>query len=338
MDKTLKRTLVWGSSGLLLLLLLIVFNQLHQVFLTTSAIHPLLGQVVTGILIILFAIVFVIPIYGFMMLKKPLSLPQEGDIEGQRVYLINLKKRLMKNKHLQDANFIFNETLEVEQQIDEALEILSQKTFVTIKEASNTVFITTAISQNGVFDSLFVLVSLSRMIWKISHIYNQRPQLKETLYLYGNVAATVLMAREIEDLALVDEQLQPIISSMIGESLSHLVPGTTAVANLVMNSVIQGSANAFLTLRVGAMTRRYCEAKKQQNKRWIRRSSTIEACGLLGSVVQDNSKAVIKAFASATKKATIDKTVGKVKQSATKTGDFVKSVFTKTQQDHTIDE
>jgi hypothetical protein len=34
---------------------------------------------------------------------------------------------------------------------------------------------TTAISQNGVLDGFFVLASLSRIVWRISHIYNQKP-------------------------------------------------------------------------------------------------------------------------------------------------------------------
>jgi hypothetical protein len=137
------------------------------------------------------------------------------------------------------------------------------------------------------------------------------------------------MAREIEDLAIMDEQLEPVINSLIGGSLSNLVPGATAVTNLIINSIIQGSANAFLTLRVGIIAKKYSASITKVDKRWIRRSASIEAAGVLGQVVQKNSLSIVKAFVSASKKATIDKTIDKVKSGATKTGDFVKDIFKK---------
>jgi len=226
-------------------------------------------------------------------------------------------------------DFEFQEELLILEQVEKAHEQLDLETVKVIKEASSTVFLTTAISQNGVLDAFFVLSSLSRMVWKISHTYNQRPTFKEILYLYANVAATVLMAREIEDIALMDEQLQPVVNSLIGGTLGNLVPGVTAITNLIVNSVIQGSANAFLTLRVGIIAKKYSASLTKVDKRLIRRSATLEACTLLGVIVQQNSVSIVKAFASASKKATIDKTVDRIRDSANKTGTFVKDIFHK---------
>jgi hypothetical protein len=329
MDKTIKRTLVWTGSGLLLLLILIIINQLNQISIAASVIHPFFGRIVTVFLAILFGVLFLVPAIGFMNLRRPLELPDENDEEAYNSYLLTLKKRFSKNKYLLSAEYVFDENKELKSQIDGALDILNKETIKVINEASSAVFLTTAISQSGVLDGLFVLSNLSRMVWKISHIYNQRPNTKEILYLYANIAATVLMAREIEDLALLDEQLEPVISSLIGGTLSTFVPGATAVANLIVNSVIEGSANAFLTLRVGAMARRYSAATTKVDKRVVRRLATFEACTLLGVVVQQNSVSVVKAFASASKKATLDRTVDKIKEGANKTGSFMKDIFTK---------
>jgi hypothetical protein len=329
MDKTIKRTLAWTGIAFLLLLALIVINQLTQISMTANTINPTFGKIVTIALTIIFSVVFLVPIAGFLQLKKPLELPEAEDEKAYEAYLLILKKRFSKNKYLKEVGFEFDNDKELTIQIEEALSVLNKETVEIINEASSTVFITTAISQNGVLDGFFVLSNLSRMVWKISHIYNQRPNIREVFYLYANVAATVLMAREIEDLAILDEQLEPVINSLIGGTLSAFVPGATAITNLVVNSVLEGSANAFLTLRVGAMARKYSAATVKVDKRIIRRSATLEACGLLRVIVQQNSVSVVKAFASASKKATLDRTVDKIIEGANRTGSFVKDIFKK---------
>jgi len=329
MEQGIKKTMIWIVVGAVLLLLLIIINQLLQIGAAASAIHPTLGIIVTACLAMVFLVAFLVPVIGFLKLRKPLELPDENDMEARSLYLQTLKARMVKNEQIVKSGYVFDESQDLPRQIEGALQILHQETHKVMNEASTQVFITTAVSQNGVLDGLFVMVSLSKMIWRISHIYNQRPNLKEMVYLYVNVAATVLMAREIEDLALLDEQLEPIINSLIGGTLSTLVPGATAVANIIVNSVIEGSANAFLTLRVGAMARRYSAATIKLDKRIVKRSSTLEACGLFGSIVQQNSMAVVKAFAMASKRATLDKTAGKISEGASKTTRFIKDIFKK---------
>jgi len=329
MTKGIKQTFALIGGGILLLLFIIIFNQLHQIFITTSAINPTLGQIITLILALIFAVIFLIPVFGYIKLRKPLETPDETNEIAYNNYLTKLKSRLYQNKYIKEAEYEFEEDKPLVKQVEGALDILNKETFELMRETSSTVFITTSISQNGVLDSLFVLINLSKLVWKISHIYNQRPNIKEIFYLYINVAGTVLMAREIEDLAIMDEQLEPVINSLIGGSLSNLVPGATAVTNLIINSIIQGSANAFLTLRVGIIAKKYSASLTKVDKRLIRRSASIEAAGVLGQVVQKNSLSIVKAFVSASKKATIDKTFDKFKSSATKTGDFVKDIFKK---------
>jgi len=328
-DRSIKKTIAWLFAGFLLLLLLIIVNQITQISIASTVLHPTFGRIVTISLSAVFAVIFLAPVVGFMKLRKPFELPDETDEAACSEYLQKLKTRLSDNKYLSEAGYVFDESKELKPQIEEALEILNRETVKVMNEASSQVFLTTAVSQNGMLDGFFVLVSLSRLVWRISHIFNQRPNAREIYYLYANVAATVLMAREIEDLALLDEQLEPVINSLIGGTLSTMVPGATAFANLVINSVIQGSANAFLTLRVGAMARRYSAAVTKVDKRMLKRSATIEACSLLRSIVQQNSVSIVKAFAVASKRATIDRTVDKLKEGASRTENFWKDVFKK---------
>ncbi len=327
MDKGLKRLLLWVGAGVLVLLLLAIVSQLARVHAALWGIHPLLARGVTGLLGVVSAGVLVVPVLGIIHLRKPLDVPDEKDVQAYEEFLRELYKRLSRNRHLQEQGFVFRQEEDLKEQIEAALELLNRRAEGIIHEAASTVFITTAVSQNGVLDGFFVLAGLSRLVWRISHLYDQKPRAADIVHLYANVAVTVLMAREIEDLALLDEQLEPVISSLMGGTLSTLVPGTTAVANLLINSVIEGSANAFLTLRVGAMARRYSAAVTKVDRRVLRRSATLEACSLLGRVVSQNASAIVRAFASASKKATVDWTVGTFRGGARRTRYIIKEIF-----------
>ena len=84
--------------------------------------------------------------------------------------------------------------------IDEALRVLDDDANAIIKQMASTVFLTTAVSQSGRLDGLLVLAAQSRMVWRVAHLYYQRPSLREMLYLYANVAATSFVAGELDDL------------------------------------------------------------------------------------------------------------------------------------------
>lgn len=329
MYKTLKKILLFTSFSFFSFIILIAINQLHQLYIITSNIHPSFAKILIAILSIIFLLIFLIPIIGFFSLKEPLKVPNKEDELAYRLYLEKVKKRLNKNKFLIRSQFFFDEKLSLEEQINKAIELLKNESDKIIKDSANTVFISTAISQNGILDAFFVLTNLSKMIWQISHIYNQRPHSKEIVILYVNIVATVLMARELEDLILLDEQLEPILSSLLGGALSSIVPGATAITNIIISSIIQGSANSFLTLRVGAMARRYSEPIGSKDKKIIKKSSTLEACSLLGDIIQSNSMTILKSFARASKKATVDKAIENIKMGANKTGVFVKDIFKK---------
>jgi hypothetical protein len=154
-----------------------------------------------------------------------------------------------------------------------------------------------------VLDSFFVLGTLTKMLWEVSKIYEERPSLARLVSLYGNVAATVLMARGIEDLDLLDEQVEPLIASILGGGMATLVPGAVMATNLVVNSITEGSVNALLTLRVGCIAQRYLTSVTIPERKALRRSATIEACGLLGEVMKDNTVLILKAFAKGARNA-----------------------------------
>ena len=127
--------------------------------------------------------------------------------------------------------------------------ILDEDATRIVKQMATTVFLTTAVSQSGRLDALLVLVTQSRMIWRIAHLYYQRPSVRELVHLYSNVAATAFVVGELDDLEL-HQMIQPVAAGSLG-TVAGAIPGFQVMTTIVVNSLLSGSANAFLTLRVG---------------------------------------------------------------------------------------
>ncbi|MFH0826016.1 MAG: hypothetical protein V2B18_24945, partial [Pseudomonadota bacterium] len=99
---------------------------------------------------------------------------------------------------------------------------------------------------------------------------------------------------ELDD-AAIGEQIEPILSSAFG-ALSLSIPGAQAAASIVVNSVFSGAANAFLTLRVGIIARRYCASLVLAERRTIRRAATAEASRMLGGIVSQGTARISRAL------------------------------------------
>jgi hypothetical protein len=83
--------------------------------------------------------------------------------------------------------------------------------------------------------------------------------------------------------------------------VSLSVPGVQAAASIIVSSILTGAANAFLTLRVGIIARRYCGSLILSDRRAIRRSATAEAAKLLGSIVKSGTASISRALWVASK-------------------------------------
>lgn len=122
------------------------------------------------------------------------------------------------------------------------------------------------------------------------------------LKLYGNIAATVFLASELEDLDL-SQQIQPVIQAALGGSVAGMVPGLAAVSTIVMQSMLEGTANAYLTLRVGAICQQYCGALSPFDAKRARRSASVTAAAMLGGIVTESAGSVVNAIVEAAKRA-----------------------------------
>jgi len=284
----MRRTLIKLALFLAVLIVaaFVVFlvNQTAQVVQLAERVHPVFADALLWFLIFLFTICAAVPIVLFLRLPKPIKPPQSEDAPEFEAHLEALRRRLRANPTVGSL------PLESRANIEEALTVLDGHSERLIRGAASQVFVTTAISQNGSLDAFLVLAAQTRLIWKLAHVYYQRPTLRDMVYLYANVASTALIASSLEEIDIA-EQLEPVVAAGFG-SVATAVPGTS----LLMSSLATGAANAFLTLRVGIICRGYCSAVVLPPRGVLRRSAAVTAAKMLSSVTAQGASKVSRAF------------------------------------------
>ncbi|MTI22445.1 DUF697 domain-containing protein [Fulvivirga sp. RKSG066] len=322
MTRYIKRIGLPLAVGLLLIFLLFAANQLIALYANLSTINEWLAITVTSLLTLTVFILFSLPFV--LILKLPSSISYE---ERPDVYKKKLLQRLSKNKRIKKASLNVHQP----EDLEKALAILDKEAQQVIKQTATSVFLTTAISQNGKLDALTVLITQSRMVWKVAHIYWQRPTVKDMLRLYGNVAAAGLVASEIEDID-ISRQVEPVINALL-KSPGRSIPVVGHAAHIITDSLLEGSTNAFLTLRVGIITQNYCGALNPDiDKRKLRKNAFVEASGLLKTLVVESSGKVVKSVMQAMKDAgrnTVKSSVDTIGKTAKNVGDSVGGWFKK---------
>ena len=126
------------------------------------------------------------------------------------------------------------------------------------RRTAERIFLATALAQNGRIDALIVFVSLCRLIWRISSIYNQKPHPAELLALYWAVASSVFLALSFEELDIATE-----ISMSFGEAFHAIAPASLSASLPFVGAALQrftaasidGAANSYLALRTGIIAR-----------------------------------------------------------------------------------
>jgi ABC-type multidrug transport system fused ATPase/permease subunit len=287
MSRSVKKSMVVLSIAVTIIVLIVIVNQLVQFSAFLGQISPLMGQISLGMFSIVLLLAVLTPVYLYVKLPGPLIPPVIDSGPAYDKYLQKLAKRLSANPVVEA------DRVEGLEDVKTVIKQLDEKSDLSIKRSANRAFITTAISQNGALDALFILGLQFRLIWEIAHIYEQRPSLKDLSFLYTNVLVTAFIASSIDE-AEYYEIVESSMSQGIGSVLS-MVPGTA----LIVNSAITGSSNAFLTLRIGKVTQQYCGSLVRQERQTIRNSATAKAAKMLAGIVYDGSKKLVRYMGSA---------------------------------------
>jgi hypothetical protein len=283
MSATLKKMLLMVSIFIIVVFGVFLFNQTAQIVQSAKSVNPTFGNAVLWGLVFLYCALLITPLVVWFRLPSRMVPPAVAEGPEYERFLVEFRRRLARNRRLSGM------PLSTPTEIDSAVQVLDRQAHDAITSAASAVFLSTAVLQSGRLDVLVVLAAQTRLIWRVAHIYDQRPSLRDFVRLYANVTSTALIAAGIEDV-----DVDVLVGTVFGSTLAA-IPGM----HLLAASMLNGSANAFLTLRVGMITKEYCRCRVQLEKRGLRRMATVQAASLLGAIVRDGTKRVSKAAVNA---------------------------------------
>ena len=278
-------------------------------------IHPVAGSIVFWTLILSAGFFALYCVIAYAKLPAALIPPEEEFGPKHDAYLEALRVRLAVNPRLRDN------PLTTYAEIENAIRILSIEADSVVRRTASTVFLSTALMQNGRLDALILLFTQIQMVGRVARIYVQRPSPRELIRLYLNVAGTAFISSGLESLDL-GEMVAPLATSVV-PALKGGIPGLNGISALLVKCVSNGAANAFLTLRVGEVARRYCELTSRTSPELIRKSATAAAVQHLGRIVRENGALVVRKIWESTGRALIDSGVSKAEDIAAATRDLL---------------
>jgi hypothetical protein len=273
-------------------------------------IHPVAGTIVFWSFFLAAGFFTLYCVIAYARLPAALIPPEETSGPKHDAYLQALRARLAINPRTHDL------PLATPEEIEHGVGHLSNEADKVVRRTASMIFLSTALMQNGRLDGLVVLFTQIQMVNRVARIYVQRPSPRELMRLYANVAGTALIASGLESLDL-GEMIAPLATSVV-PAIKGGIPGLSGISALLVRCISNGAANAFLTLRVGEVARRYCALTSRCSRDAIRKSATAAAVHHLGRIVRENGALVVRKIWEAAR----DSGVSKVEDIAGATRDL----------------
>ncbi|MDX9692289.1 MAG: DUF697 domain-containing protein [Acholeplasmataceae bacterium] len=294
------------SLGFIILFVLILLSSILDVGDRLRTITPILEYSFYGLAALLVYVLILRPVH--IILFSP-SFSVETSLDPDSTHNFQVYKRVAK-RLIAQGNLPEEEALALKNAMKDSAElrpalyhaynkVVKKQMNKVIKKNAKTVMISTAISQNGRLDFFTIIVVNLKMIKELVVMCGFRPSFKNLAKLTINVFTTALIAEGLENMDLND-LLPASTMNMLGE-----IP----LVKPVVSSVVQGTSNALLTLRIGVVTRKYLFSDaKEVTKEEIRRNALLEAAGMLPSVIGDAMMILPRRIANLFKKPNKDKT------------------------------
>ncbi len=282
----------WIFIGIasLFFMILIILSAVMDLGEKVGRIHIYLEYALYGISGTLFLILFVRPLMAVLLSPSfsidHLFTDEENAKKNYRMY-----KKVAKN--LMDESYIKEEEkILLEQSLDDPLTLkktLSDVFDSSIKKELNhmiiqhaeTVYLSTAISQNGRLDSIAVITINLKMIKALVQKCGFRPSYMSLGKLSINVLGTAIIAENLEEM-----DFSTIFPTSTMNALSEI-----PLLKTVTGSFAQGMGNALLSLRVGIICRNFLFMDlKGLNRKEIRKLAFAEAVVLLPRVLGESMK------------------------------------------------
>ena len=313
-NSSARKIMVIVAVLITLCLVSVIIAGVTSVISLADRIHPVAGSVVFWTIMLAAGFFALYCAVAYARLPAALVPPEEDCGPEHDAFMQALRVRLAANPRTRGR------PRATEEEVEHAIAQLSAEADSVVRKTASTVFLSTALMQNGRLDALILLATQIQMVGRVARIYVQRPSPRELLRLYVNVAGTAFIASGLESLDL-GEMVAPLATSMV-PALKGGIPGLSGISALLVKCVSSGAANAFLTLRVGEVARRYCELTSRCPPELIRKSATAAAVQHLGRIVRENGALVARKLWESTGRALIDSSVSKAEDIAGATRDL----------------
>lgn len=228
--------------------------------------------------------------------RAPRLVLRDDPTEAERqAFARELERRLKKNPHVRAAGLRATD----EHFLEKALDVLDARAGEEIRNSAKRVFLGTALSQNGRLDALIVFVSLARMVWRVSGIYNQRPTPAELWSVYSTVSSATFISFSIAALDIprtITESMNELLPAVTPAMAASSVPLMGPMMQQCTSAVIDGAANCLLAIRAGVVTRsafRFAALGREE----VRQQACVREAGtMLAEISRETVGAIVEAF------------------------------------------
>ena len=289
-------TLLKAAAALFMLVILMLLLQLDlTAFQTVEVLAPGRGWLAFVALLSLEAVAVLWLGLSWFARKPRLVLRDDPSEAERRDFARELERRLKKNPHVRaagiratDGNFL-----------EKALDVLDARAGEEIRSNAKRVFLGTALSRNGRLDALIVFISLARMVWRVSGIYNQRPSPAELWSVYSAVSSATFISFSIEALDIprtITESMNELLPAVTPALAASSVPLMGPMMQQCTSAVIDGAANCLLAIRAGVVTRsafRFAALGREEARQ---QACVREAGTMLAEISRETVGAIVDGF------------------------------------------
>mgnify|MGYP003091211784 CR=1 FL=1 len=289
-------TLLKAAAALLMFIILMLLLQLDlTAFQTVEVLAPGWGWLAFAALLALEAgAVLWLGLAWFA--RAPRLVLRDDPTEAERqAFARELGRRLKKNPHVRAAGIRATD----ENFLEKALDVLDARAGEEIRSNAKRVFLGTALSRNGRLDALIVFISLARMVWRVSGIYNQRPAPAELWSVYSMVSSATFISFSIEALDIprtITESMNELLPAVTPVMAASSVPLMGPMMQQCTSAVIDGAANCLLAIRAGVVTRsafRFAALGREEARQ---QACVREAGTMLAEISRETVGAIVEAF------------------------------------------
>ena len=289
-------TLLKAAAALLMFIILMLLLQLDlTAFQTVEVLAPGWGWLAFAALLALEAGAVLWLVLAWFARAPRLVLRDDPTEAERQAFARELGRRLKKNPHVRAAGIRATD----ENFLEKALDVLDARAGEEIRSNAKRVFLGTALSRNGRLDALIVFLSLARMVWRVSGIYNQRPAPAELWSVYSTVSSATFISFSIEALDIprtITESMNELLPAVTPVMAASSVPLMGPMMQQCTSAVIDGAANCLLAIRAGVVTRsafRFAALGREEARQ---QACVREAGTMLAEISRETVGAIVEAF------------------------------------------